>query len=323
MAKSQWSFKTAVELSAALAAKKVSAVELAQDAIARIERHDAKDQRDLRARFRARPCRRPRRRRRTGARREEAAARHPHDGQGILQHRRPADDLGQSGAKGFHRRRKTHCRSRGSRTPAASSSARPMCRSGSPTGRAITRSTAPPTIPFDLGRTPGGSSGGSSAALAAGYGPLSIGSDIGGSLRVPAFHCGVYAHKPTFDLVAVARPHAAAVAAAAVRPRPQRDRADGARRGRPLAAARCDRGPRPARCRQRLSARTAGRAPHRAEEFSRALDRHRSGYADRQGGARHARNTRRRISPRPASRSTATVRCCPTSPPRRGSICGY
>src|SRR4029079_5179932 len=57
--------------------------------------------------------------------------------------------------------------------------------------------------PFDLRRTPGGSSGGASAALAAGYGPLSLGSDIGGSLRVPAFHCGVYAHKPTFDLVAM------------------------------------------------------------------------------------------------------------------------
>ena len=42
MAKSQWSFKTAVEQSAALAAKTVSAVELAQDAIARIERHDNK-----------------------------------------------------------------------------------------------------------------------------------------------------------------------------------------------------------------------------------------------------------------------------------------
>ncbi len=42
MAKSQWSFKTAVELSAALAAKTVSAVELAQDAISRIERHDGK-----------------------------------------------------------------------------------------------------------------------------------------------------------------------------------------------------------------------------------------------------------------------------------------
>ena len=42
MAKSQWSFKTATELSDALAARKVSAVELAEDAIARIERHDGK-----------------------------------------------------------------------------------------------------------------------------------------------------------------------------------------------------------------------------------------------------------------------------------------
>jgi len=42
LAKSQWSFKTATELSAALAAKTVSAVELAQDAIHRIERHDGK-----------------------------------------------------------------------------------------------------------------------------------------------------------------------------------------------------------------------------------------------------------------------------------------
>src|ERR1700742_1146001 len=55
--------------------------------------------------------------------------------------------------------------------------------------------------PYDLKRTPGGSSGGSSAALAAGYGPLSLGCGIGGPWRVPAFHGGVYAHKPTFDLV--------------------------------------------------------------------------------------------------------------------------
>jgi len=54
--------------------------------------------------------------------------------------------------------------------------------------------------PYDLGRSPGGSSGGSSAALAAGFGALSLGSDIGGSLRVPAHFCGVFAHKPTFDL---------------------------------------------------------------------------------------------------------------------------
>ena len=55
--------------------------------------------------------------------------------------------------------------------------------------------------PFDLARTPGGSSGGSSAALAAGLGALSLGSDIGGSLRVPAHFCGIFAHKPTHSLV--------------------------------------------------------------------------------------------------------------------------
>ena len=55
--------------------------------------------------------------------------------------------------------------------------------------------------PYDLTRTPGGSSGGSSAALAAGFGALSMGSDIGGSLRVPAHFCGIFAHKPTYDLV--------------------------------------------------------------------------------------------------------------------------
>ncbi|WP_435155480.1 amidase [Amycolatopsis sacchari] len=56
--------------------------------------------------------------------------------------------------------------------------------------------------PWAHDRTPGGSSGGSAAALAAGFGALSIGSDLAGSLRTPAHFCGIYAHKPTLGLVA-------------------------------------------------------------------------------------------------------------------------
>ncbi|MGW6449833.1 amidase [Lentzea sp. NPDC055074] len=55
--------------------------------------------------------------------------------------------------------------------------------------------------PWDHERTSGGSSGGSAAALASGFGALSIGSDLAGSLRTPAHFCGVYAHKPTVGLV--------------------------------------------------------------------------------------------------------------------------
>src|SRR5678815_4519495 len=55
--------------------------------------------------------------------------------------------------------------------------------------------------PWDVTRTPGGSSGGAAAALAAGVTALEIGSDIGGSLRVPAGFCGVFSHKPTWGLV--------------------------------------------------------------------------------------------------------------------------
>jgi len=55
--------------------------------------------------------------------------------------------------------------------------------------------------PWDEARTPGGSSGGSAAALAAGYVSLEFGSDLAGSLRVPAHCCGIFAHKPTHGLV--------------------------------------------------------------------------------------------------------------------------
>lgn len=55
--------------------------------------------------------------------------------------------------------------------------------------------------PWDAARTPGGSSGGSAAALAAGLTPLELGSDIAGSIRVPSSFCGTFGHKPTHGTV--------------------------------------------------------------------------------------------------------------------------
>jgi amidase len=55
--------------------------------------------------------------------------------------------------------------------------------------------------PWDLSRSPGGSSGGSAAALAAGLTAFEAGSDIGSSIRNPAHYCGVFGHKPTFGIV--------------------------------------------------------------------------------------------------------------------------
>jgi amidase len=55
--------------------------------------------------------------------------------------------------------------------------------------------------PWDLARTPGGSSGGAAAAVSAGLTSFEVGTDIGGSVRIPSSFCGVYGHKPSFGLV--------------------------------------------------------------------------------------------------------------------------
>jgi Asp-tRNA(Asn)/Glu-tRNA(Gln) amidotransferase A subunit family amidase len=66
--------------------------------------------------------------------------------------------------------------------------------------------------PWDLTRTAGGSSGGAAAASAAGVGPLHVGTDIGGSVRLPAGWCGIFALKPSFGRVPIDPPYVGRVA---------------------------------------------------------------------------------------------------------------
>src|SRR6476660_7175332 len=202
LAKSQWSFGTAIELSAALTAKKVSAIELTEHAISRIERYEDK----INA-----ICVRDFDRALAAARAADAALARGETRPllGIPMTVKESYNIaglpttwGIPAQKDF--------------TPAED--ALSISRVKDAGGVILAKTNVPLGLgdwqsyneiygttnnPYDLGRTPGGSSGGSSAALAAGYGALSLGSDIGGSLRVPAFHCGIYAHKPTFDLVAM------------------------------------------------------------------------------------------------------------------------
>jgi aspartyl-tRNA(Asn)/glutamyl-tRNA(Gln) amidotransferase subunit A len=66
--------------------------------------------------------------------------------------------------------------------------------------------------PWDLSKNPGGSSAGAAAAAAAGYGPLHLGTDIGGSVRLPAGWCGVFGLKPSLGRIPIFPPYAGRVA---------------------------------------------------------------------------------------------------------------
>jgi amidase len=197
---SDWSYKTAGELSTALAARQVSAVELTQDAIARIEAHDgAVNAVCVRDFDRA-----------LGAARDAdaalaAGARGPLLGIPMTV-KESYNIAGLPTTWGFPPMKDF----------LATEDALAVARVKVAGAVVLGKTNVPFALgdfqsyndiygatanPWDLTRTPGGSSGGSSAALAAGYGPLSLGSDIGGSLRAPAHFCGVYAHKPSLGLV--------------------------------------------------------------------------------------------------------------------------
>src|ERR1700756_4918470 len=201
LAKSQWSFKSATELSGALAARQVSAVELAEDAIARIERHDRK----INA-----ICVRDFDRAMQAARAADAAL--------ARGERKPLLGLPLTVKESFNiAGLPTTWGFVPQKDYRPTEDALTITRVKDAGGVILGKTNVPLGLgdwqsyndiygttnnPYDLGRTPGGSSGGSAAALAAGYGSLLLGSHIGGSLRRAAFHCGVFAHKPTFGLAA-------------------------------------------------------------------------------------------------------------------------
>ena len=81
-----------------------------------------------------------------------------------------------------------------------------MLSSGLSSFHALTRN------PWDLTKNPGGSSAGAGAGAAAGYGPLHLGTDIGGSVRLPAGWCGIFALKPSLGRVPIDPPYAGRVA---------------------------------------------------------------------------------------------------------------
>ena len=81
-----------------------------------------------------------------------------------------------------------------------------MLSSGQSSVHGVTRN------PWQLNRNPGGSSSGAGAACAAGYGPLHIGTDIGGSVRIPASFCGIYGLKPSLGRVPINPPYMGRVA---------------------------------------------------------------------------------------------------------------
>ena len=256
MAKSQWSFKTATELSAALAAKKVSAVELAQDAIGRIERHDGKIN-AICVRDFARGL---------DAARAADAARARGETRPLLgipmTVKESYNVAGLPTTWGFPAQKDFVPPEDAlsiSRVKAAGAVI--LGKTNVPLGLGDWQSYndiyGTTNNPFDLGRTPGGSSGGSAAALAAGYGAAlarlryrRLAAGAGVSLRRLRAQADLRAG-------AVARPHAAAVPAAAVRPRSRGDRADGALGRRSFAAARRDRRTGSAGSRHGLHARAA------------------------------------------------------------------
>jgi amidase len=165
-------------------------MELVDGAVARIEAHDS--------RINAVVVRDIERARGPGSRRASPAARNTDHGKGVLQRRGSANHVGPADGSGLaaHRGCGRRLKAAGALVLGKTNIAAAIADWQS--FNAVYGTT---NNPWDVNRTPGGSSGGSAAALAAGYVPLELGSDISGSLGVPAHFCGVFSHRPSSGLV--------------------------------------------------------------------------------------------------------------------------
>ena len=193
-----------------------------------------------------------------------AAVRRPDRRQGPDRHRGRGDRVRLARCSPATSRTPTPSAWRACARPARSSSARPprtssrgACRCGAPTARPLTRN------PRDPERATGGSSGGSAVAVAAGAAPLALGTDTGGSIRLPAGWCGIYGFKPTHGVLSVegvwplapSLDHVGPMARSAARLRARCSRCSAGR------GSTADDAPRAARGRLRGAARRRGRAP--------------------------------------------------------------
>ena len=131
------------------------------------------------------------------------------------------DNIATKGVAGAARRRQSSswCRPqkmrrppRGCAKPARSSSPKRRCRITACCRRAFPASIPSPAILGICRKNPGGSSAGAGAAGAAGYGPLHLGTDIGGSVRLPACWCGLVALKPSLGRIPIDPPYVGRVA---------------------------------------------------------------------------------------------------------------
>ena len=156
-----------------------------------------------------------------------AARRRAGDHQGEHRHQGRAGAARHRGDAADARRRRTRRRRRGCARPARSSSPRPRCRTTACCRRALSSFHPLTRNPWDLTKNPGGSSSGAGAAAAAGYGPLHVGTDIGGSVRLPAGWCGLFGLKPSLGRIPIDPPYVGRVAGPMTRTRRRRGADDG------------------------------------------------------------------------------------------------